>query len=232
MSTSPTSPDTPAARPLRKDAERNRQRILAAASEVFAEHGLAASLDDIATHAGVGVGTVYRRFPDKEQLIDALFEDRITGMVSLATAALEIEDPWEGLVHFLSRAQELQAADRGLKEAILSTVDGRSRVAGGRERIGPAVEQLLDRAKAAGVVRQDVELPDLPLMQFALGAMADYTREVAPETWRRLFTLVLDGLRATGPDATPMPVRSLDQDELEQAMLCAGATMARRRRST
>jgi AcrR family transcriptional regulator len=218
-------------RPLRKDAERNRQRILAAASEVFAEHGLAASLDDIAHHAGVGVGTVYRRFPDKEQLIDALFEDRVTGMVALAQEGLAIEDPWDGLVHFLTRATELQAVDRGLKEAILSTVDGRSRVAAGRERIAPEVHRLLERAKAAGVVRQDVQVPDLPLMQFAVGAMADYVREVSPDAWRRLFTLVLDGLRATGPDATPMPVPALDQDELEQAMLCAGSTLARRRRA-
>ena len=73
-------------RPLRKDAERNRQRILAAAAEVFTERGLEATLDDVARHAGVGVGTVYRRFPDKAALADALFEERIDALVELATA--------------------------------------------------------------------------------------------------------------------------------------------------
>src|SRR5215207_11651643 len=81
-------------RPLRADAERNRARILAAAAEVFAERGLDVSLDDIAAHAGVGVGTVYRRFPDKEALIDALCEDKIDRAVALADDALEIQDPW------------------------------------------------------------------------------------------------------------------------------------------
>ena len=88
---------TPPERPLRKDAERNRQRILEAAGELFAERGLGVTLDDVAHHAGVGVGTVYRRFPDKEVLIDALFEQRIEAIATIASEALEIEDPWDGV---------------------------------------------------------------------------------------------------------------------------------------
>ena len=84
-------------RPLRKDAERNRQRIIDAAREVFAERGLGVSLDDIARHAGVGVGTVYRRFPDKEQLIDALFDERLDAIAARAESATEIADPWLAL---------------------------------------------------------------------------------------------------------------------------------------
>jgi AcrR family transcriptional regulator len=90
-------------RPLRRDAERNRQRILAAAGELFAERGLSVTLDDIARHAGVGVGTVYRRFPDKNELIDALFEDRLKALCAAAEAALASDDPWDGLVLFLER---------------------------------------------------------------------------------------------------------------------------------
>src|ERR1700761_4755874 len=97
---------TTSERPLRKDAERNRQRVLDAARELFAERGLGVSLDDIARHAGVGVGTVYRRFPDKEQLIDALFEERIGEMLSAAGESLEMPDPWLALVRFLERALE------------------------------------------------------------------------------------------------------------------------------
>src|SRR5919107_5107373 len=88
-------------RPLRADAERNRARILAAASEVFAERGLDVSLDDIAGAAGVGVGTVYRRFPDKDALIDALFEDKIADVERVAREALDVEDPWEGFESFM-----------------------------------------------------------------------------------------------------------------------------------
>src|ERR687889_852635 len=98
-------------RPLRADAERNRARILAAASEVFAERGLDVSLDDIAAHAGVGVGTVYRRFPDKDALIDALFEDKIADVERVAREALEIEDPWEGFETFMRAVCRLQAED-------------------------------------------------------------------------------------------------------------------------
>src|SRR2546421_9804063 len=106
----------PSERPLRRDAERNRQRILDAARVVFAERGLSGSHDDIAHQAGVGVGTVYRRFPDKEQLIDALFETRIEEIANVARAAAENPDPWSALMGFLMRAQELQREDRGLKE--------------------------------------------------------------------------------------------------------------------
>jgi AcrR family transcriptional regulator len=87
-----------AGRPLRRDAARNRQRILRAAAEVFTEHGLQASLDDVARHAGVGVGTVYRRFPDKEALAEALFEERLAALVGLAEQALAEPDAWVGLV--------------------------------------------------------------------------------------------------------------------------------------
>src|SRR3954452_2459805 len=108
-----------AARPLRADAERNRARILAAAAEVFAERGLDVSLDDIAAAAGVGVGTVYRRFPDKDALIDALFEDKIRAVAERLQAAVAIEDPWEAFETFMRGVCASHAADRGLKEAML-----------------------------------------------------------------------------------------------------------------
>src|SRR6188768_1525257 len=98
---SPHPSDLSPQRPLRSDAERNRQRILQAAEEVFAARGLDASLDDIAAAAGVGVGTVYRRFPDKDALIDALFEDKIRRVHALAEAGLTEPDPWEALAGFM-----------------------------------------------------------------------------------------------------------------------------------
>src|SRR3954452_871058 len=112
-------------RPLRADAERNRPRILAAAASVFAERGLEVSLDDIAHAAGVGVGTVYRRFPDKDALIDALFEVKIGDAVQLAKACHEIDDPWTGFVTFMRGMCAMNAKDRGFKEALLSRDRGR-----------------------------------------------------------------------------------------------------------
>jgi AcrR family transcriptional regulator len=218
---------TTSERPLRKDAERNRQRILDAARELFAERGLGASLDDIARHAGVGVGTVYRRFPDKEQLIDALFEDRLGEILQAASESLEIADPWQGLVHFLERALELQAEDRALKELLLSTSAAHARIERGRLQIEPVVAAVLQRAQRAGLVRSDLEVSDLLLIQHGICEVADYTREAAPEVWRRILLIVLDGLRPDRRRPSPMPAPALDDEQIVCSMRDWGS---RRRR--
>src|SRR3982750_1396879 len=117
MSTGPELAD----RPLRRDAERNRQRILAAAGELFTERGLGVTLDDIARHAGVGVGTVYRRFPDKEVLIDTLFQEQLDEWARIYEEGLDDPDPWPGVVSTHERALELWAHNRGLKEILLGS---------------------------------------------------------------------------------------------------------------
>ncbi len=205
-------------RPLRKDAERNRQRVLDAARELFAERGLGVSLDDIAHHAGVGVGTVYRRFPDKEQLIDALFEERIAEMLTAASESLEMRDPWSGFVHFLERALEMQADDKALKELLLSTSEAHARIERARGQIQPVVAAVLERAQQAGVVRDDVVVADLLLLQHGIGEVADYTREAAPEVWRRTLTIALDGLRPDRRRPSPMPVPPLDDEQIVCSM--------------
>jgi AcrR family transcriptional regulator len=204
-------------RPLRRDAERNRRRILEAAAEVFAERGLGVTMDDIADDAGVGVGTVYRRFPNKEQLIEALFEERIAELVALGQAALGVDDPWQGLVGFLERGLALQAANRGLKEIVLGTAHGRDRVAGVRKRLQPIAQALVARAQAAGQLRPEIEATDLPVIQMMLGAIVDFTRDIDAETWRRMLAIVIDGLRAREP-RTPLPAPALDLDQLGAAM--------------
>src|SRR5215217_3051232 len=117
------------ARPLRRDAELNRRRILASAREVFGQRGLEATLDDIAHHAGLGVGTVYRRFPGKEQLVEAMFAERMDEIGEVAKKALETEDPWQGFVDFMWSAAEMHAGDRGLREVMLSNAFGHEHVA-------------------------------------------------------------------------------------------------------
>ena len=101
-------------RPLRKDAERNRQRILAAARDLFATRGLEPNLNDIAHHAGVGVGTIYRRFSTKEELLEALFEDAMHQLADLAEEALRQPDSWQGFSWYMERMCEMTATDRGL----------------------------------------------------------------------------------------------------------------------
>ena len=212
-------------RPLRADAERNRARILAAAAEVFAERGLDVSLDEIAAHAGVGVGTVYRRFPDKDALIDALFEAKIDQAVELADRALEIEDPWEAFSTFMRGMCRMQAGDRGFKDALLARDRGRERVAAARERIAPRAMQLLTRAQESGAVRSDLGPFDVPMLNLCVSLIADRTRDVAPDYWERVLTIIIDGISAQGP-ASPMPVEPLDHDTFTEAM-----SSGRRRRS-
>jgi AcrR family transcriptional regulator len=206
----------PTERPLRKDAERNRIRILEAAGELFAQRGLCVTLDDIARHAGVGVGTVYRRYADKELLIDALFEQRMEMMCTIAAAALEQDDPWDGFVYFFEHGSELQARDRGLKELLTCSAHGGGCVAEVRHRLRALVTQVFDRAKAAGVVRADADPFDAPLISFMVSAVMDRSRDIEPELWRRYLQLVLDGLRPCA--ASPLPVKALGAEQLDAVM--------------
>jgi AcrR family transcriptional regulator len=212
------STDASTDRPLRRDAERNRQRILEAARVVFAREGLEVSLDAIAREAGVGVGTVYRRFADKEQLIEALFEDSLAELVGAARDALAVPDPWEGFVTFLQGAIDRQARDRGLKELLVGSAHGQEQIGRARDEIVPLVTELVQRAQRSGQLRDDVAPSDFPLIQFAVGAIVEYTAEVQPDAWRRLVGLILDGMRVRRDAPTPLPVGALGTDDIECVM--------------
>jgi AcrR family transcriptional regulator len=212
------STSTPPERPLRRDAERNRQLILAAAGEAFAEDGLAVTLDEIARRAGVGVGTVYRRFPDKEQLIDALFEERIGEVVALAEASLLCDDAWDGLVGFLEGATALHAYDRGLKEVMLSGAHGLERVHRARQLMVPLVERLVARAQEQGALRPDADPSDLPLILLMLGSLSECAREVEPEIWRRFLGILTDGLRTRHDSPTELEPAGLTPEQVQHMM--------------
>ncbi|MGI8430076.1 MAG: TetR/AcrR family transcriptional regulator [Solirubrobacteraceae bacterium] len=204
-------------RPLRRDAERNRGLILESARALFAQRGLTVSLDEIARHAGVGVGTVYRRFPSREQLIDALFEERLAQIVTLAQNALACGDAWLGFTRFVEGALECQAADKGLKELLLSTREGRDRITQFRTRMIPLATELVRRAQAAGSLRKDFSPQDIPLLQMMLGATVDAAEAIRPDLWRRYLALTLDGMRVDRPHE-PLPVPPADLDELDCVM--------------
>lgn len=216
MATSHSTSD----RPLRRDAERNRLRILAAAREAFAEEGLSVTLDAIAQRAGVGVGTVYRRFPDKEQLIDALFEHRMQEFVALAEECLVAEDPWDGLICFLEQATEQHACDRGFKEVALSGAHGLQRTARARGMMLPLVSRLVERAQADGSLRPDLAATDIPLLQVMLGSLSECTRTAEPEIWRRFLGIITDGLRTSRDAPTPLRREPLSPEQTQDTMRC------------
>jgi AcrR family transcriptional regulator len=214
----PARTAAPDPRPLRKDAERNRVRILEAAAEVFTEQGLRATLDDVAARAGVGVGTVYRRFPDKEALVEALFTDRLDTLVGYAEQAFAEPDPWTGLTGFLERAAMVIAGDRGLRQILMYVTYGRDRVDQARTRMLPVATKMVERAQASGQVRADLRPSDIPLMLFMLGATAEYALHVRPEIWRRYLALMLDALRPDRAGTTELPEPALSAEEMVQAI--------------
>jgi AcrR family transcriptional regulator len=207
-------------RPLRADAERNRRRILAAAAEVFAKRGLDAGLDEIARHAGVGTGTVYRRFPDKTLLIDALFDHRIDELLELAQTGLAADDSWTGLVYYLERSIEMQQADRGLMDVLFGGTSGTNAQPGATScarvnRLLPAISALVDRAKCAGQLRSDVTVTDFSAIQFMLNGLGVLAAGVEPDLWRRQLGLLLDGLRAQRSGTTTLPLAPLSLEQLQ-----------------
>ncbi|MFC9843389.1 TetR/AcrR family transcriptional regulator [Streptomyces sp. NPDC060223] len=189
--------------PLRRDAEANRRRILAAAREVFRERGTEASLSDIAAHAGLGLGTVYRRFSNKEELLDALFDDMIDTLAAATEEGLADPDPWHGLVTSMEKACEIQAFDRGLREALLGPAAGPRRQAQVLTRITPIMDAVIARAKEQGALRADIVPVDIPMIQLMVAAVTDRTGQ--PDLWRRYLRLILDGLRAEPGAPSPLP---------------------------
>jgi AcrR family transcriptional regulator len=208
----------PSERPLRKDAERNRQRILDAARELFAQEGVGVTLNDVAHHAGVGVGTVYRRFPDKAQLIEELFEQQVSELVGLMEEAAEDPDPWRGLTGFFRRNLELQARDRAFREIIVGTPEAAQRLQQIRLRMFPLGAQLVQRAKDAGALRPDFEPADIPMTFLMLTAVLDAAREVEPELWRRYLEIFIQGLRADPAPPAALATPALDGDQVPAVM--------------
>ncbi len=211
-----TATDLPT-KPLRRDAERNRRRILDAASELFAQRGLGVTLNDIAHHAGVGVGTVYRRFPDKDELIEELFEERFAEIEALAETALADPDPWHGLIDFLRSSSEMQCADRGLKELMCGS-QGLHRIARIRARLLPMGEQLVRRAQGDGSLRADISSRDLPILQLMTAAVIDASHDVDPELWRRYVGILIRGMSGRPEDEPALPGEPLGVDDVDRVM--------------
>ncbi|MCQ4120747.1 TetR/AcrR family transcriptional regulator [Rhodococcus tibetensis] len=218
-------------RTLRSDARANLERILLSAREVFTSRGLEATLAEVAEHAGVGVGTVYRRFASKDQLIEHLFVSRLQDVVEVSTAAESMPDPWEGLVYFFTESTRMLAQDRGLRDLVVAgralphslgdpATQGKLAGAVGTAQgeIHRRTAALVERAKEAGALRDDFESTDLPLLTQAVQAAADFASAESPELWKRVLGFALDGLRATRQGHGALGVPALTEDELHRAM--------------
>jgi AcrR family transcriptional regulator len=191
----------PPEKPLRADARRNREKVMAAARAAFAEHGSDAQMDDVARRAEVGVGTVYRHFPTKEALFVALLEDTFARIADRARATLEQEDAWAAFTALMWDAGESLAGDRALAEAMQA--DLTLEPCPGQKELSSITAQLIERAKAAGAMREDALLEDVPMVMCGVGS-ATVRKHPCPDAWRRHLAIVLDGLRAR-PDCTPLP---------------------------
>src|SRR5438132_6758655 len=208
-----TRSKTPA-RPLRRDAQANRVRIVAAARAAFAADGIEVPVEEIARRATVGMGTLYRHFPAKEDLIDAVLEDAFAAFIGAAEQALAEEDAWAGFRGFLERVFTLHAENRGLKDVIATRAHGRKRAEAMRARIRPLLRRLVERAQEQGTLRADFAAEDMPLLFWTSGRVIEATAAVAPEFWRRHLGLLLDGLRAEA--ATPLPQPPLTPAQLNR----------------
>ena len=201
--TSATAGSGPRAdRPLRRDAERNRLQILATARRVYAARGLDVGFDEIAREAGVGAATVYRRFPERADLVEALFEQEIDEVVAQLETAAADPDPWAGLCAFLRWGVEAQAHDRGLAQVLAEGGHGHEKLERSRRRIEPVAATLVARAQESGALRTDVSQFDLML------PMTLVSRVGAPEDAAlrdRLLTLFLDGMAPARETTTPLP---------------------------
>lgn len=193
---------------LRRDAERNRQLLLAAAHEVFSEQGLEAPLEEIARRAEVGIGTLYRRFPTRTALIGALFEVKARAYAEASVAALREADVWAGLSGLIEHTCELQAEDRGFSDVLTASIPAARELHGHMLSARRNIEKLVARARREGAVRQDFVAADLFWILTANAAYLRVMSDVAPNTWRRYLALNLDTIRAPGTGKLPAPPTS------------------------
>jgi AcrR family transcriptional regulator len=204
-------------RALRSDAERNRRLVLEAAAEAFAEQGLDVGMAEIARRAGVGNATVFRRFPTKDALVEAIVDEKIADVIAAAERAAQIEDPWDSLVDVLETIAALQARDHGFFEATEEFMLRHPDLLRRHRPVYEAVDRLVVRAQDARVVRDDVTTLDLLGLVKGSVVCLPPSRDLRDDGWRRYLSIMLDALRPEA--ATPLPVPPVTYEEIEAALI-------------
>jgi AcrR family transcriptional regulator len=202
--------------PLRRDAQERRSRLLAAAQQEFATRGVNASLEQIARDADVAIGTLYRHFPTRLDLLEAAFEPRLEEFLDLADRVLLTEDPWEGFVSYLENLFRVQTGDRGFNDFLSRRFPASPTTERLHDRMCDQIAEVLRRAQEAGRVRLDITLADIVNLIWANGRMIDATSTTAPDAWQRQLHLMLDAYRAE--HAHPLPVPPMTDEQLYTAM--------------
>lgn len=189
----------------RSDSRRKRLRLIAAAREAVAEHGLDVSAAEIATRAEVGVATLYRRFGSKEALVQDVLIDGLAEVQSAADEALADPDAWSGFARFLVALTQVQVANRGVAEFTATHSKGLPpATAPYADRLTAAMQELTERAQAAGAVRTDVTWRDVFMLSVApVGADECLAARAGEQQWRRTIAIALDGLRTPSPHELP-----------------------------
>jgi len=206
--------------PLRRDARRNRAALLAAAKTAFAEQGLNAALEGIAAKAGVAIGTLYRHFPTRMDLVGATIAEKKLAWIKAAEAAAVMEPAWDGLTYFLERTCELMAGDLAFNDIESMRFPRAPRIEAARKRADELGRRIVDRAQAEGSLHPDITAEDLAFVVWALSRINEATHTIAPHVWRRYLALTLDGLRATATH--PLPVPPLRPRQVLRAQLHLG----------
>ncbi|NNG38411.1 TetR/AcrR family transcriptional regulator [Flexivirga sp. ID2601S] len=200
----PNTSHPEACAPLRADAARNRTKVIEAACEQFRQGGLDIPLEDVAKAAGVGIATLYRRFPTREELIAAVFEELFASYRPVLEDAVGQDDPWTGVVRLVNGLCALQAAGAGLGDLVALRFPSSPAMEQLRLHVESQLEGLLDRARASGQLRPDADLSDLMLIFLGNAEVVRRTAQHAPDAWQRYAALQLESLRAR-PDAAPLP---------------------------
>ena len=214
--------------PLRADAARNRELIVDAAADVFAERGATAPLEDIADRAGVGIATLYRRFPTRDDLLAAVSERKLTAYEQALAQAAEEPDAWTAFAGYVERLCALQAADGQLADVLTMTFPQAPEFEARRHALYRGYLGLVERAKAAGVLRPDFSPEDLPILLMANSGVLRGTTEAAPNAWKRFVAYLLQAFcashRGDAPAALPPPP---SPRQLQRAMLRVTACKGR-----
>jgi AcrR family transcriptional regulator len=182
-------------------------------------------LEEIARQAGVGIATLYRRFPNRAALVDAVLADTVEAHITVAERALATDDPWDGFAFYLEQSCRLQAADRGLNDVMGMRFPRATAVEAAKTRLFDLVAQVVDRAQQSGQLRADITMEDLAFLNWANARILPAVRAAgAPDAWRRHLGWLLDGFRADR--AHPLPVPPLSPPQVHRAMLTLGRRSA------
>src|SRR5262245_33119579 len=219
------APPRKPARPLRKDAQRNRTALLDAARSAFAQQGLDAPLEGIAQAAGLAIGTLYRHFPTRMDLVATIIADKKRAWIEAAETAVKMQPAWDGLVFFLERVCELQAGDRAFNDIASMRFPHAPRIEAARKRAYDLSCRIVQRAQTEGSLRNDIAAEDLAFIIWAHTRVSEATHPIAPRAWRRYLALTLDGLRAAA--AHPLPTPPLRPRQVLRAQLLLGRRRSR-----